>query len=395
MSVQKTTASTWEVRFRVQGQQKQKTFRNFRAAVSFDEKTKTQLRDGEYVAPSVFTVKEIVEKWLEARKPRWKTQTYLGHKTHNDKYIAPRLGDVKATSLRGVDVELAGAEWEKSVSPKTVNKVFGTLAAAFKFARKLDVKNNPMAEVERRVHRSTPEDMEASALGAIEDRGEDTPEAKAGALRAIKPDEVYSALELKKVIDATAPGLEKALLMTAILTGLRHGELNGLRWSTVNLKSGQLFVNRSLTQLKGGAVLEKPKTRNAYRYVKMAPELVSELRHWKLRCPPSPNGFVFVDELGRPMNRKANNRMLKACCERAEVRALSMNNLRHSFASQHLIAETSALEVSRLMGHSTPDVTLKIYSRWAEREESTAEVALAGRIFGASEPEGQHEVNMT
>lgn len=173
--------------------------------------------------------------------------------------------------------------------------------------------------------------------------------------------------------------------MTAVFTGLRHGELNGLRWPTVNLKPGKLFVNRSLTQFKGGAVLEKLKTRNAYRYVKMALDLVSELRHWKLRRPPSPNDLVFVGELDRPMNRKANNRILKACCERAEIRALSMNNLRHSFASQHLIAETPVSEVSKLIGHSTPDATLKIYSRWAEREESKAEVALAGRIFGAVE----------
>ena len=389
MSVHKTSADTYEVRYRVQGRQKQKTFRNYRAAVSFDEKTKTQLREGDFVAPSVFTVKEIVEKWLEARRPRWKEQTYLAHKTHLSKYIAPRLGEIKATSLRGIDVETAGAEWEKSVSAKTVNKVFATLTAAFKFARKLDVKHNPMMDVERRIHRATADDMEAQAAGAIADRGEDTPEGKTGALRAIRADEVYSSLELKSVIQAAAPGLERALLMTAIFTGVRHGELNGLRWSTVNFKTGKIFVNRSLTELKGGAVLEKPKTRNAYRYIKVPAELVNELRHWKLRCPLSPNDFVFVTELGRPMNRKANNRMLKAVCDRAGVRALNMNNLRHSFASQHLIAGTAPLEVAKLMGHSDPAVTLKVYSAWAEREDSKAEVALAGRIFGAAEPQAQ------
>jgi integrase len=86
------------------------------------------------------------------------------------------------------------------------------------------------------------------------------------------------------------------------------------------------------------------------------------------------------------MNRKANNWMLKAVCERAGGRGLTMNNLRHSFARQHLIAETSVLEVAKLMGHSDPAVTLKVYSRWAEREDSKAEAVLAGRIFGAVEP---------
>jgi len=47
----------------------------------------------------------------------------------------------------------------------------------------------------------------------------------------------------------------------------------------VNLKAGTLYVNRSLTQLKGGAVLERPKTKNAYRHLRLAPELLSELRH--------------------------------------------------------------------------------------------------------------------
>ena len=86
----------------------------------------------------------------------------------------------------------------------------------------------------------------------------------------------------------------------------------------------------------------------------------------KLQCPPSPNGFVFADELGWPMNRKSNNRTLRACSERTGVRALAVNNLRHSFASQHLTAGTPVLEVSKLMGHSDPSVTLKVYSRWAE-----------------------------
>lgn len=201
----------------------------------------------------------------------------------------------------------------------------------------------------------------------------------------IRSDEVYSALELKKIIDAATPGLERAFLMTAMLTGLRHGELNALRWQTVDLKAGTLYVNRSLTQLKGGAVLERPKTKNAYRHLKLAPELLSELRHWKLKCPLSPNSFIFCDEIGKPMNRKANNRMLKACCDRAGVRALSMNNLRHSFASQHLTAGTPVLEVSAMMGHSDPAVTLRVYSQWAKTEESKAETVLAGRIFGAVE----------
>ncbi|MGH7826048.1 MAG: site-specific integrase [Candidatus Binatia bacterium] len=401
MSVQTTAAGSYEVRYRVPHPlepgkyiQKQKTFIKHRDAVDYDKKVHTQIKDGDYVPRSPLTVKEISEKWLEARKSRWKIQTYLSAKGHVGNYIVPELGHVKATALQFVAIEQAGAEWGKKLGVDTVNKIFADINRVYKFARKLGVRVNPMADVERLVQRVSPEQLEALALGheidckSIPDHGEDHPAEKSNRLRAIRADEVYSALELKKIIEAGEPGLERVKHMLAILTGMRHGELNALRWSVVSLKRGTLFVNRSLTQLKGGAILEPPKTKNAYRTLKLAPELLSEIRKWKLACPKSPNDFVLCDVEGRPMNRKSNNDALKACCERAGVKVLSMNNLRHSFASQHLITRTPVLEVSRMMGHSDPAVTLKVYSRWADREESTSEIALAGRIFAA---EDKHE----
>ena len=62
-----------------------------------------------------------------------------------------------------------------------------------------------------------------------------------------------------------------------------------------------------------------------------------------------------------------------------------MNNLRHSFASQSLLAGVPPLKVSAMMGHSKVSTTLDIYSAWTEKEESNAEVILAGRIFNAEE----------
>jgi integrase len=184
----------------------------------------------------------------------------------------------------------------------------------------------------------------------------DQPE-KPGALRAIRPDEVYSAAELRAIIEAARPGLEKAFLMTAIFTGARHGELCALQRSVVDLKRGTIEINRSLTQLKGRRLLEEPKTPNAFRTLDIPPELAAEFRRWMLQAAPNPQEYIFVDALGNPASRKQNNDMLKGACERAGVKPLSLNNLRHSFASQHLIAGTPPLQVSHMMGHSDPGVT--------------------------------------
>jgi integrase len=362
-----------------------KTFEKERDARAFENKLLTDIREGTYTAPSTHTVKQMAELYLEAGRRRWKIQSYADEKGHVEKYINPNLGHRRMTELKFTEIERAGEKWTDTLGAKSVNKVYATLNKVYKFARRYGVKINPMLDVERKRDSVSLEALEKAAVEGA-DMGEDGKDTT-DSLRAIGADEVLSSIELSKLIEASTPGLEKVKHMLAVFTGVRHGELNGLRWATVDLKKGRIFINRSLTELKGGAILERPKTKAAYRYIKLPAELVSELRKWKLQCPPSAHGFVFCDILGRPMTRKVNNRALKAAMERAGIRVLSMNNLRHSFASQHLTAGTPPLEVSKLMGHSEPGVTLAVYARWCNREESKSEIVLAERILGAEKPE--------
>ena len=177
-------AVSYEVRFRAPGPpsedgspvwiQRQKTFDREAEAIEFKRQHHSKVKEGTYTPPVNLTVKQIAEKWLNARKPRWKAQTYLGAKTHVDKYIGPHLGHIKATSLRDVEIETAGAVWNKSIDFTTVNKIiFTSLGAAYKFAEKLGVKNNPVLTVERLRDQTTPEQLEARVLGEIVDLGTD------------------------------------------------------------------------------------------------------------------------------------------------------------------------------------------------------------------------------
>jgi integrase len=368
---------------------KGKRFSKYQDAVDFKVKTQSEVKGGTHIEPSDLTVEEIAKQWLASGKPDWKTQTYNGHQMQVVKYIIPSLCSFKVSRLSAAAIRAASVEWLKTLSPKTVNKLFATISRICEFAiNEHDaIRLNPMKKVKRLKNRIAPEDLEALAIGEIPDRGHDAPEAKPGTLRAIRPDEVFTAPELKKIIEASLPGLERAFIMTAMLTGLRHGELCAIRWSVIELKRGTLSVNRSLTQIKSGPILERPKTPNAYRKLELAPELVAELRRWKLQCPPNPNEFIFVNARGKPTGRKQNNAMLHQCCERAGVKPLSLNNLRHAFASQHLIAGTPLLEVSKMMGHSKPTVTLEVYSHWAAGEKSSSQPRLASRIFAAGEEE--------
>lgn len=208
-----------------------------------------------------------------------------------------------------------------------------------------------------------------------------------GNLRPIRVEEVYSAEELRKLIEESEAGRDRVLHMTGVLTGMRHGELNGLQWPRVRFNDAKplIEVRRSLTEIPkkaGGPILEPPKTRAGYRDIKIPLELVSELRRWRLACPPSELDLVFPNSLGGPVTRKANEKKLKRAMKRAKIKVLSMHNLRHSFASQHVIAGTPVTEIARMMGHSSTEVTMKLYAHWAKGEKSEAAAVLARRIFG-------------
>jgi len=213
----KDGAVTYAVRYYVPDEsspngwkQQQKTFTKEAAAIEFKRDMTNKVKDGDYVAPVSFTVKEIGEKFLESKK-HLKPQTHIGYQMAFTNYINPKFGSVKATSLRSYDIEAAATEWNERVAAINVNWVVNRLSNAYDFAKKLGIKVNPCNDVERRKDSRTPEETEKLALGEIADVGADQPDTPAGTLRPIRADETYSAAELKRIIDYARPGLDRAV----------------------------------------------------------------------------------------------------------------------------------------------------------------------------------------
>src|SRR5262249_46332405 len=148
-------------------------------------------------------------------------------------------------------------------SPKMVNKVLTSLTAIMALAKRYKwIKDNPAEEAERvKVATEHEEDMDVTV------------------------DKVYSRVEIRKLIDAMEPeSRERLMLMIPALTGLRIGEVLGLTWPAVDLKSGKLRVITNLADTDRGKplTLQPPKTRTSRRTVPLPPELIRELKVWKL-----------------------------------------------------------------------------------------------------------------
>src|SRR5262245_43553117 len=139
------------------------TYDTYQNAVDAKVKTQSAVKSGKYVEATNVTVKELIEKWLETGRARgverkrgpWKLQTYLSHQARLERYIGPKLGELKASSLRKAAIEQAAADWLGSgLTARTVNKILdNVLSPAFKWALRdpdsFGINVNPLGTVER------------------------------------------------------------------------------------------------------------------------------------------------------------------------------------------------------------------------------------------------------
>lgn len=145
------------------------------------------------------------------------------------------------------------------------------------------------------------------------------------------------------------------MIATAIYTGMRKGELYGLRWSDVHLDAGRIDVMRSYRLLpKSGKV----------RHLPIHPDLARILRGWRERCPTSTEALVFAVN-GR-MGDRFESLGLPALLVAAECKRPKKpwHSLRHTFASHFMMAGGNILTLQKLFGHSSVAMTM-IYAHLA------------------------------
>ena len=99
------------------------------------------------------------------------------------------------------------------------------------------------------------------------------------------------------------------------------------------------------------------------------------MKVWKLKCPRSERDLVFATEEGKPFHRKSASKMLGRAITKAELeKRLTPHGLRHTFASLLLAGNVPVPEVSHLLGHETPAVTMTVYAHFIRDKEKTPAV---------------------
>jgi integrase len=199
------------------------------------------------------------------------------------------------------------------------------------------------------------------------------------------PDEIRALIrELK---DRRRP-----LLLTAIFTGLRAGELRGLRWGDIDLKRAVLHVRQRADRYRQ---IGPPKSAAGERTVPLPPLLVNVLREWKLACPKGdqdlafPNGIGRVDTLPDIVQRSFRPAQVAADVVDAHGRAKygGLHALRHFYASWCINRKVDGgLElplklVQERMGHASITMTADRYGHLFPSADDGAELAAAEKAL--------------
>jgi len=176
--------------------------------------------------------------------------------------------------------------------------------------------------------------------------------------RITKPEiEILSPTEVNKML-SNASGHYRVALLTGFLTGMRAGELWGLKWTDIDWNSKQIHVRRSLWK----GQFQTPKSKCSIRKIDMTDTLVHEFKEWKLACPVNEQDVVFPSPEGKiSQHDNVVKRYFNQALRRAGLRQVSFHSLRHSNASMRIQAGQNIKYIQSQMGHASINITLDIY----------------------------------
>lgn len=169
------------------------------------------------------------------------------------------------------------------------------------------------------------------------------------------------------------------MFLLEITTGMRKGELLGLKWKDLNFNTGELHISRQVVKAKSQMIVSPPKTKSSIRTIILPPDMVELLAELKATQNsewifPSPTNPTI------PRNPSAIYSRFQLILERAQCKRIRFHDLRHTFATMALENGMDIKTLSAMIGHVSAETTLNIYSHITDNMQQQAAVRIDREI---------------
>ena len=291
-----------------------------------------------------YTVGQWMEVWFEHyAKVKVRPSSHQTYRGYIDNHIKPNIGKIPLEKLTSLELQkfykklltngrvdrLESRHQAKGLSPKTVRNIHQIISSAMSLAK------------EQKLIVANP--AEGCALPRLEHRE----------MKTLPVEQLQSFLR-----EAKESGVYE-LYYLELATGLRRGELLGLKWEDIDLERGDLRVRRQIARINGEVVEAPLKTKNAYRTLPLAADTIDVLEAQKKKAEDSP--WVFPSPTGGPISPDSVLHMLHRVLKRAGLPRVRFHDLRHSCATIMLYLGYSLKDIQTWLGHSNYNFTADTY----------------------------------
>lgn len=353
-------------------------------------------------------IKTWAEDWASDHLTLSQQEAYLNHL---EKHVVPTIGNTKLVKIKKKDCAAIVSNMKNAgYAPKTIRRIVTAMRSVLDYAVYLEIiVSNPCTglilpplQKDDGIHCFDLEQAQ-TFLNALKMKYPDHSGRRTD-LKDNKPCTKYSAVPFQFQI----------YFNLAIKGGFRRGELIGLTWNDIDFDKQIISINKAVSHTKAqGQIVGEPKTSSSYRSVYMPVECIDMLSEWleqqieyshlsswqgmpTNRIMENP---VFIQSDGQRMDLDTPKRKFKSIIEKynalvdslppeeakkyIKLPVIRLHDLRHTFATLLIANGTDITTVSRLMGHSSPSVTMDVYSHLLKQNAKDA-AQVFERLFTTS-----------
>ena len=358
--------NSFRLRYYVDGKRLAEAFRGTKKdAQALLAKRRTEAADGKFVAPNKKTIAEFirerVDQWEAAGEISARTAERYRELVENQ--IVPHIGAKVLQKLRPLDIEgwhtmlrtKGRADGKAGLAARTIGHAHRVLSKALSDA----VKNELTVKNVARTH-SAPKPPD---------------------------EEMVIVRNVPALVERLKGHRLEMLVMVALFTGMRLGEVLALRWSRVDLDKKVIQVREAIEDTEAhGVRFKAPKSKAGRRDITLPDILVEALRdhrkaqlelRFRLGVGKLPeDALLFANLEGAPLSRNAISSAWGDFAASVQLPEVTFHALRHTHASQLIDANVDIVTISKRLGHAKPDITLRIYAHLFQKDDGKAAAAI-------------------